>query len=246
MSNGQRDHFNVIHDKYEDHYYDAESFKYRKRFIYRPIFDSMNRPGMKIPEIGCRFGHSAEFLRRMFPDAPIHGCDISDRALESYREKFGHDTCFHLDITKPNAQLVGRYDLIVAVSVVHHLVKNLEQFFINIDSLLNAGGSFIMYEPNALFMNRAREIWYRLDSNFDDINEEALDYEMLRQQYLPIGFTEERIVYIGGPAFYVILNSMILRVPKWFKRLAHKFWFVMEPYWNRLLPISMKACFFAE
>ncbi len=246
MSNGQREHFNAIHDKYEDHYYDAESIKYRERFIYGPIFHSIIQPNIKILEVGCGSGHTAEFLRRIFPAAMVHGCDISDQAVAAYRDKFGHDNCFCLDITKPDVELPTRYDLIIAIGVVHHMVRNLEQFFANIRNLLNTGGSFIMCEPNALFMNRVREIWYRLDSSFDDANEKALNYEELRQKFLPIGFDEARVVYTGGPAFYVILNSMILRVPKWFKRLTYKFWFFLETYWNVLFPKSMKACFFTE
>jgi len=246
LSNDQRRHYNELHDRYEDHYYDAPSTAYRQRFIYDPMFCDTDLSRKKVLEIGCGSGHNADHFQSRFPDAEIHGCDISDRAVVDFQAKFGPQSCRRMDITQPLYEVAETYDVIIAVSVAHHLINGLDQALANIHRLLNPGGVFIMYEPNALFMNSVRNLWYKLDKNFDDVNEEALNYDQMKAQFLPFGFAERRVYFIGGPAFYVILNSMILRIPKGFKRATHPFWFLVETYWNRWLPRSMKACFLAE
>lgn len=246
MDNDQRRHYNELHDRYEDHYYDEQSTAYRQRFIFEEMFEQTDLSNKKVLEIGCGSGHNAEHFKQRFPNAILHGCDISDRAIADFQGKFGADRCVRLDITQPLEDFTETYDVIIAVSVVHHLINGLDQAFLNIHKLLNPDGIFIMYEPNALFLNGVRNLWYKLDRNFDDINEEALNYEDLKTQFSPLGFSEQQITFIGGPAFYIILNSMILRIPKWFKRLSYPFWFFVERYWNKWLPRSMKACFLAE
>lgn len=246
MDNEQRRHYNELHDRYEDHYYDAQSTEYRRRFIYDPMFANTDLSNKRVLEIGCGSGHNSDHFKTRFPDAQVNGCDIADCAVADYQEKFGANTCLRLDITHPLEKIDEKFDVIIAVSVVHHLINGLDQAFENIHKMLNDDGVFIMYEPNALFLNDVRNLWYRLDKNFDNANEEALDYDEMKASFLAKGFAERHIIFIGGPAFYVILNSMILRIPKWFKRWTHPFWFGVESIWNKVLPRSMKACFIAE
>ena len=111
---------------------------------------------------------------------------------------------------------------------------DLETTLANVAAMLKPGGHFLMLEPNSRhLLEGVRRLWYRLDASFDHATEHALDHEAL----VAAGrgaFEVERVRYFGGPAYFLILNSMILRVP-----LGAKPWLappatLAERLWNHL------------
>mgnify|MGYP003348609058 FL=1 len=117
---------------------------------------------------------------------------------------------------------------------LHHCVVDLDTTLANVARMLKPGGLFLMLEPNSRHMLEAvRRVWYRLDASFDHATEHALDHEAL----LAAGhgaFEAERVTYFGGPAYFLILNSMVLRVPLWTKPWIAPGATVAERLWNRL------------
>jgi hypothetical protein len=97
---------------------------------------------------------------------------------------------------------------------LHHCVSDLPSALKTIAEMLKPGGSFLMFEPNAdYFLQFARRIWYKNDGYFDADTEAALSHDRL----LAIAgeeFTCQSVSYVGGPAFFLVLNSLIFRLPR--------------------------------
>lgn len=91
-----------------------------------------------------------------------------------------------------------------------------------------------MAEPNALyFLNRIRQIWYRKDKWFHEHEEEPLDASALLE--LAGGdFEQEELRYLGGPAYFLILNSLVTRIPARVKSLLAPALFRADDAYNRL------------
>jgi hypothetical protein len=125
-------------------------------------------------------------------------------------------------------------------------VTNLRQTLDNLAAALEPGGVLLMMEPNAdCWLEGARRAWYRRDRFFDAPTEHALSHASLLEM-AGSQFTCERLRFIGGPAYYAILNSLVLRVP-----LAAKPWlappaFALERAFNAANSRSASAVFLAR
>jgi SAM-dependent methyltransferase len=87
MSNQtQRDHFEVLHDKYQDHYFDRYSNYYREKIIIAKIKNELKKSD-DILEIGCGGGSNFRTFSKL---GLIHGkyfaIDISPKAVENFNE----------------------------------------------------------------------------------------------------------------------------------------------------------------
>ena len=91
-----------------------------------------------------------------------------------------------------------------------------------------------MVEPNAaFFLNRLRTFWYKRDHWFHEQEEAPLVHDNLAavaRQY----FTPERVTYLGGPAYFLILNSLILRLPLAAKKFVAPVASFLDDMYNRL------------
>jgi hypothetical protein len=107
--------------------------------------------------------------------------------------------------------------------------------------LLKPGVSFLLFEPNSEYVLQfARSLWYAADGYFDKDTEDALAHDALLKN--ANGAFEKRSVrYFGGPAFFLIYNSLVLRVPHSVKRIIGPPLLGLERLYNFLpgrLPFS--------
>ena len=229
--NHQKVHYENIIDTYDEHYYDQTSMLYRQKYIYKYMWENLDKTVIKdVAEVACGSGANSLSLREHIPNANYTGFDISPTACRNYKNTTGGDA-IELDITIPH-NFTKKYDLIFVVGGIHHCVADLQQTLNNIAMMLKANGKFIMMEPSSLyFLETVRKKWYKLDKYFDDENEHALNhdelFEMVKEK-----FDIESVRYGGGPAFFVILNSMILRIPRKLKPIIAPFFFAIEHAWN--------------
>ena len=98
------------------------------------------------------------------------------------------------------------------------MTKDFNGLFFNIQRLIAPNGLLVFVEPNALFLNSIRKLWYKLDARFDSANESAINPYMIHELH-GASFSLESVRFFGGPGFFVIQNSMILGIPKFAKRL---------------------------
>ena len=227
----QKSHYEAIHEQYEAHYYDAESMHFRERFVYDAMFAGLDLNGKDVADLAAGSGHNSLWVSRRYPRARLCGLDISEKACAAYRDLLGCEARA-FDLTS------GRIDRLFDVAMVfgglHHCVSDLPGAFRTIARLVRPGGLLLMFEPNSRYvLDAARRLWYRLDSSFEGQTERALDHDGLcalaASYFQPIAAR-----HMGGPAYFLIYNSMIFRVPQKWKGALSRALFPLERAYNRL------------
>lgn len=244
LPNPQSAHYGTIHDAYEAHYYDAASMEYRHRFLYQPLLEGLRLDGASVADLACGSGHNSLALRGYFPGLRTTGYDISDAACRDYRANTG-EAAHLVDLTKAYSPQES-HDAALIIGGLHHCVLDLETTLRNVARLIRPGGHFMMMEPSDdSFLSGIRRIWYRADRYFEADTEHALKHDALAAMARPY-FVPEKVVYTGGPAFYAILNSLILRIPLGAKPSLARLLFPIESLYNRLPGRAPFAVFLAR
>jgi SAM-dependent methyltransferase len=228
----QKAHFESMHNAYEAHYYDLASMAYREEFIFGPMLKGLDLNGKTVAELASGSGHNSLYLKQKFPQIGLTGFDISERACEDYRQMVGAP-CHVVDLTKP-APATEPFDVVFVIGGLHHCVADLDTTLTNVANMVKPGGLFLMLEPNDRhFLEFVRILWYRIDSSFDHQTEHAINHEALAAS-VDSKFRVESVQYFGGPGYFIILNSMILRIPISIKPHIAPFMTHVERLWNRL------------
>jgi methionine biosynthesis protein MetW len=77
------------------------------------------QPGWSVLDLGCGDGSFLECLQREVPGISVRGADVSETALAKARAR-GIDAV-RLDLTEPDADVPGGYDVITALEVIEHV-----------------------------------------------------------------------------------------------------------------------------
>jgi SAM-dependent methyltransferase len=243
LTNAQEAHYDAIHDAYEAHYYDGPSMAYRHRFIYRPLFAGLGLNGASVADLACGSGHNSLALRQYFPSVRTTGYDISQSACRDFRLRTG-SLAHQIDLTR-EFEPTAIHDAAIIIGGLHHCVADMDTTLRNVAHMLRPGGCFLMMEPSEdFFLSAVRRSWYRNDRWFEAETEAALRHDELARQASPF-FVPERVRYMGGPAFYLILNSLITRVPLKLKPRIAPFLFAAESLYNKLPGRAPFAVFLA-
>lgn len=229
----QKQHYERIHDAYEQHYYDPTSLSFRDRFIYRQMFEGLDLDGKTVADLACGSGFNSLAVLRRFPQASVFGLDISSAACAAYERETGREARA-VDLT--SGQDFGmRADGAIIVGGLHHCVADLPKTFRSISHLVKPGGLLLMFEPNREYLlERARRLWYRADTYFDADTEAALNHDEIERIAAP-WFSSESCRFMGGPAYFLIFNSLLFRIPVKAKRFLAPPLFALESTYN-LLP----------
>ena len=209
--------FERMHDEYERNYFDEQSMAYRRRRMYPQMFAGADLRGKRVADLCSGSGLNSLEIQKMFPGAETVGFDVSAEAVRAYREFTGADA-YEFDATSgaPPAE-AGEFDCVVCFSGLHHCVADLPGAFRSIRALLGGKGELFVHEANsAFFLNGARKLWYRMDRHFDPSSERAVSLAELESV---AQVRARRVHYSGGPAFFLVYNSMVFRVPKLVKRV---------------------------
>jgi SAM-dependent methyltransferase len=229
----QKQHYERIHDAYEQHYYDSTSLAFRDRFIYREMFSGLDLNGKTVADLACGSGFNSLAVLKRFPQASVFGLDISNAACAAYERETGR-RAHAVDLTS-GEDFGQRADLAVIVGGLHHCVADLPNTFRAISHLVKPDGLLLMFEPNREYLlESARRLWYRADKYFDAATEAALDYDDIARIAAP-SFTPESCRFMGGPAYFLIFNSLLFRIPVKAKRWLAPPLFALEATYN-LLP----------
>ena len=210
-NNPQAQHYDRILDDYDRHYYDPYSLQYRERFILNPLLHNLHLHGKRVADLASGSGETSLYLAQRFRGIELHGFDVSPQACRRYEARVGAPSR-QLDLT------LGHYDgplfdAAVIMGGLHHCAKHLPATLQTIRKMLAPGGALLMFEPNRDYMlEPVRQFWYGRDHYFDEDAEAALSHDELLAA-ADGAFTCERVQYFGGPAFFLIYNSLVLRVP---------------------------------
>ncbi len=244
LDNPQRQHYEGVIDAYDAHYYDAWSMRYRDEFIYAPMWGDLDLGGKRVAELASGAGGNSLALMRRFPDVRVEGFDISPTACARYRAATGQPA-HEVDLTRAMPEMEP-FDAAFVVGGLHHCVTDLPATLANIARLLKPGGLLLMSEPSSrFFLEAVRKLWYRLDSNFQADTEAALDHDRIAALGLD-WFAPQDVRYYGGPAFFAVYNSMILRIPLAWKPTISPPLLAAERLWRRLPGTRLHNAFTAR
>jgi SAM-dependent methyltransferase len=228
----QKEHYESIHDAYEDHYYDATSMAYRERFYYDPLFAGLELNDRDVAELASGSGHNSRVALQRFPRTRVTGFDVSSAACEAYRRRVGRP-CHELDLTQPLVNS-GSFDVVMMIGGLHHCVADVPTALDNVARMVRPGGFFVLLEPNRRFaLERLRRFWYRVDRYFDAATEAALDHdEVLALTRGKFALLDCR--YMGGPGYFLIAQSLLFRLPKRLKAALGPALMASDALYNRL------------
>ena len=151
--------------------------------------------------------------------------DISKECVDdfNYMNKNNNANAYLGDFTQKNLNLNQTFDLILFMGVLHHMANDIDIVMDNINRHLNSEGIVIFSEPNANFLNLIRKIWYRLSDDFDHENERALTIKEIDFYAGKNSLNNIYYRYFGNLGFFIILQSMVIRTPKFIKHISYKF-----------------------
>lgn len=217
-SQRQAAHYDRILNAYDEHYYDSNSLKYREEFILLPMLKGLDLAGKRVADLACGSGQTSLYLMQKFPGIQLEGFDISPEVCERYRRSV-HRPCSITDLTKP-VTVGERFDAAIIMGGLHHCISDLPQSLENISNLLKPGGLLLMFEPSKNFgLESLRKLWYKLDTYFDAETEAALSHDELYRSAPKDTFKVRSVRYFGGPAFFIVYNSLVFRIPLGVKRV---------------------------
>jgi SAM-dependent methyltransferase len=228
----QAEHYDRILSDYDRHYYDRLSLEYRERFILGPLLEDVDLSGQRVADLGCGSGETSLALIERFARIEVTGFDISPEACRRYRDKVGR-RCHELDLTRGYGG-IEPFDAAIVMGALHHCVSDLPGALSTVAGMLRPGGLLLMFEPNRDYaLEFARRIWYRLDRYFDAETEAALSHDKLLQQTAG-NFQARKVIYFGGPAFYLVYNSLVFRLPTGLKNAMGRPLLAVEHAFNKL------------
>jgi len=238
LSDRQQAHYDAILDAYDRHYYDKWSLKYREEFLLKPLVGQDDLNNRVVVDLACGSGHTSLALRQWFPSVRLVGVDISPRACASYEATVGAEA--HVtDLTRTS--VACQADVAIMIGGLHHCIADLPSTLTNIAHMIRPGGTFLLAEPNAdCWWEAIRAMWYRVDGFFDAATERALSHDRIVAQ--ASSFAPLQVSYIGGPAYFLVLNSLIFRLPLSVKGWTAPSLLWLERRWQTVAHRAPRAC----
>jgi len=209
--------------EHNKHNNDKYSQLYRDEFIRKPLFRD-NLKGKYVLDAMCASGIETGYLIKL--GAEVVGLDVSKKNVEYYRKRWGKQ-CYLKSIHETDFS-DNTFDVIYIVGGLHHVLPLLNKTMIEIHRILKPRGIFYFVEPNKdTWVNKIRELWYKIDNKFTD-DEEAISYHNTLKPFLSLGFEEKSINFIGNIAHIIIGQSSTLRIPNKLKKYLAPLCFFLE------------------
>ncbi|HLA76788.1 MAG TPA: glycosyltransferase [Vicinamibacteria bacterium] len=146
------------HNRRQRAYYESVSKRnmlpsgspYLRRHVEELLCFAEVAPGERVLEVGCGMGRYTLLLAER--GVAVEGLDLSpvllDR-LRSFSRGVAEVPLHCADIADPPVSLLGGFDVVAGLFVLHHL-RDLEEAFRSLGRLLRPGGRLVFLEPNAL------------------------------------------------------------------------------------------------
>ena len=234
MATNQSKHYDKISEIYQDHYFDNKNKYYRSK-IYVERFKKYLTNGKDVLDIGCGDGSFIEILiENEILNKNYFGLDVSLKNAELFNKKFKNRyDIFNEFFTKKKLNLGKKFDIIFCIGAIHHMYIEINDVFENLYNHLNKSGKIIIVEPNGSFLINIRNYWYKKDKYFDSYSERALSIDEI-DKVAKKKFEKILYEYHGFIGYFIILQSMILRTPKFIKRKTYKFFTFIDQIFGKL------------
>jgi ubiquinone/menaquinone biosynthesis C-methylase UbiE len=225
----QKDYYNRIAEKYDKHFSNLYALKYRYN-LYDRIFKNIDLRELKILDAMCGGGEATGYF--LHHGSNVAGLDISEKCCEIYAARYKPceivcssilQTCF------PDSY----FDVVITDSL-HHLHPEIKRGITEIHRIMKPNALFCCWEPNARsFLNIVRKTWYKLDPNYFQNNEKAIDIEKLKRDH-ETRFEKIREIYGGNLAYIFVNLSMIMRIPEYYVKQFATLFISVENFINKI------------
>ncbi len=211
----QRAHYDRIAERYELHYSDEWSQRYRLQFINQALTRGLDLEGREVLDAMCGSGQMAEYLAGR--GATVTGIDVSPEVIYQFKSKLPTATGVEGSIFQTDFD-DGHFDHVFVVGGLHHVHPNVDRAVEEIHRILKPGGCLCFAEPHAnSIVDLGRRLWYRFDPLFES-NEAGVDVDHMEACHSD-RFEILTKRYTGALAYLLVYNSLIFRVPLSWKRL---------------------------
>jgi 2-polyprenyl-3-methyl-5-hydroxy-6-metoxy-1,4-benzoquinol methylase len=112
--------------------------------VHRALAGVVHAPGSRVLDLGCGEGALARTVKRLYPDAEVHGCDVSAAQLERARELGGAVEYRLTSASLPYDN--GFFQAVFLLDVLEH-VRNPEDLLRDVVRVLAPGGRLLMHCP---------------------------------------------------------------------------------------------------
>lgn len=243
-TNPQIQHYANIHDDYSYHYYDKWSMAYRNVFFYDVMFRGLDLNRTDVADLACGSGHNSAAILMRYPLMRVCGFDISEKGCNEYIKQVKRP-CYQFDLTKDELPH-QRFDVAFIIGGLHHCSINIDETIKNIANTIRPNGVFIMIEPSSdFFLQALRDFWYRKDHFFEYDSERALSHNSLLMRASNL-FSIQDVTYGGGPGYFLIMNSLVFRLPKIIKAALSLPLTAFDKVYNRIPCRSLFPYFIAR
>lgn len=216
----QKELFDKKADLFDAHYSDRYTEEYRRRFVYQPMIEGIDLKGKKVLEAMCGSEQATPFF--LEHGAEITGLDISEKLIESFKEKFPQCEAICTSIFENNIP-DNSYDVVSIIAGLHHLHPRVDECVEEVFRILKPGGYFIFMEPQSGSLpDVARKVWYKIDRAYFEENEGSVDINHLKKRFKG-RFQYNRIRHTGFLAFLLVYNSYVFRMPLHWKKYYSPF-----------------------
>ncbi len=224
LAERQREHYDRIIAEYEAHYDDPMSQRYRRRFLYEPLFRGLDLRGRNVLEAMCGTGQATGFLQER--GARVTGLDLSGGAIELFRQRWPDAEAVQASVLESGLPGAA-FDGVVVIGGLHHVHPHVQTAVDELHRVLRPGGWLAFMEPHTGSLpDVVRRWWYRRDAMFEE-GEAAIDIDALRAANAD-RFDVDLLLHVGSVAYMLVLNSLILRIPRGLKRYYAPPLFLLE------------------
>ena len=244
--NSQQLHFDQILDEYRSAYHSRGSNHYKHKLIYSKIVPLIREKwpnGCQILEVACGSGENSFQLRELLGDNyKFSGTDISGESVAAFNQIMGSQSAQVKNFMDAEDSWSSQFEVVLIIGGLHHMVDGLDTVFKNINSATKPRGILLFVEPNARFLDVVRRWWYRRDGFFEEDHESALDERFLFSKY-GVGWNQVHVSYFGFVGFFVILQSMVLRTPKFLQHVLFRPLTRLDVFCSTFFPQSCLAAY---
>ena len=174
----------------------------------KDLIPEYNRPGITFLDIGCGNGTLTYYLQEVFFQAQVTGIDKSEIVIMQARQEYPSINFLVHNILAGDFGHELKFDVLVAVDVLHHVLKKDQaQWLKAAMELLKPGGVFILFELNP---------WHYSTRKLFNKNPEEKDATMLSlvQSYqLLKNYGKPKLYNFGLPWPFFYAESWLSKIP---------------------------------
>ena len=172
------------------------------KFIFNNIYKSEDGDRrVKALDVGCGYGHLANIINEQF-NVDITGIELSNEAADYCRRAYGINV-LQVDINNFPAEMLSRYDLVIASAVLPH-TSNPKEFLLSVSRVLMNDGYLFVRVPGLDYLN-AKFFSMKFDTIFKPVH--------------TYYFTQNTLAaLLSECGFIVIAEKVIRRINKFNKK----------------------------